>query len=173
MNRFILAIDPGNVKSAFCLVDPELKPLAFGKNDNELMYAQIIDDIVKHVPSEYIDHGLDVAIEMMQSFGAPVGKTTFETCVWIGQLKERFRDFEPVLIYRKSDENMTLCHRMTANDSQIKRVLIDRFAPNTPNYGKGTKKEPGWFYGFRADIWQAYAVAVTFHDKYLKGDTNE
>ena len=84
MNRFILAIDPGNVKSAFCLVDPELKPLAFGKNDNELMYAQIIDDIVKHVPSEYIDHGLDVAIEMMQSFGAPVGKSTFETCLWIG-----------------------------------------------------------------------------------------
>lgn len=170
---YILGIDPANEKSAFCLVDPQLKPIAFGKNDNELMYAQMIDEIVKNVPSTYIDSGLNVAIEMMQNFGAPVGKTTFETCVWIGRLAERLRDFSVQFIYRKTDENMVLCHRMTANDAQIRQVLIDRFAPNTPNYGKGSKAEPGWFYGFRADVWQAYAIAVTMHDKYLKGEMNE
>ena len=28
----------------------------------------------------------------------------------------------------------------------------------------GTKAEPGWFYGFRADVWQAYALAVYVAD---------
>ena len=61
-------------------------------------------------------------------------------------------------------EKLAICHSPRANDATIRQALIDRFAPGTPNKGKGTKKEPGWFYGFRADIWQAYAVGVTWAD---------
>ncbi|KHD34403.1 hypothetical protein NL50_17105, partial [Clostridium acetobutylicum] len=77
-------------------------------------------------------------------------------------------DEYPTFIYRK-DEKMNLCHSMKANDSTITQALCDRFAYGVRNHGKGTKKEPGWFYGFKKDIWQAYAVGVTYFDMYLKG----
>ena len=102
----------------------------------------------------------------------PVGETTFDTCIWIGRFYEAINSKYPGVdigfIYRK-DEKMNLCGSMKAKDSNIIQALIDRFAPNTPNKGKGTKKEPGWFYGFKKDIWQAYAVGVTYYDMYLKG----
>jgi hypothetical protein len=73
---------------------------------------------------------------------------------------------EPTLIYRK-DEKMNLCGSMKANDSTIKQALVDRFASGQKNYGKGTKKAPGFFYGFSKDMWAAMAVAVTYYDKYI------
>ena len=112
---------------------------------------------------------LRIAIEMIASYGMPVGKEVFDTCVWIGRLLERFKNVRSTLIYRK-DEKLTICNSPRANDATIRQALVDRFAPGTPNKGKGSKKWPGWFYGFRADIWQAYAVGVTYHDMYIGGD---
>ena len=50
---------------------------------------------------------------------------------------------------------------MKAKDSNIRQALMDRFGE------VGTKKNQGYFYGFKADIWQAFAVCVTYHDKYM------
>lgn len=167
---WILAIDPGNEESAYVLLNPELMPVRFCKASNEMMFCHLCDAIIENVP-----HGdLKIAIEMIASYGMPVGKEVFETCVWIGELKERFKRFdaygaEVTLIYRKQ-EKLALCNSPRANDATIRQALIDRFAPGTPNKGKGTKKWPGWFYGFRADIWQAYAVGVTYHDLYGGGN---
>lgn len=164
---FILGIDPGNEDTAFCLVDSQLRPVRFAKLGNELAYCEMVDAIAHHALSDKIY----VACEMIASYGMPVGKEVFDTCVWIGQLKERLApvyDFQ--YIYRK-EEKMTICHSMKASDANITQALVDRFAPGVPNHGKGNKKAPGWFYGFRADIWQAYAVAVTYHDIY-KGEDN-
>ncbi len=74
---------------------------------------------------------------MIASYGMAVGKTVFDTCVWIGRFKE-IADFNSVdveHIYRK-DEKMNICHSMKAKDSNIRQALIDRFGP------VGTKKNP-------------------------------
>jgi hypothetical protein len=102
---------------------------------------------------------------MVASYGMPVGATVFETCVWIGRFIQAvcevgFPAEKIVRIYRK-DEKMNLCHSMKAKDSNIRQALIDRFGI------VGTKKEPGYFYGFKKDMWAAMAVAVTYHDLYL------
>ena len=114
-----------------------------------------------------------IAIEMIASYGMAVGVSVFETCVWIGRFIQAIGNgIEPRFIYRK-DEKMNLCGSMKAKDSNIIQALIDRFAPNTRNKGKGTKKEQGWFYGFSKDIWQSYAVGVTYYDLYLSKKEGE
>ena len=146
--KYILAIDPGNIESAYCLIEKETyKPIEFGKVDNTYM-------LMKLKELEYSE----LIIEMIASYGMAVGASVFETCVWIGRFIQtrKCADFE--YIYRK-EEKMNLCNSMKAKDSNIRQALIDRFGI------VGTKKEPGWFYGFKKDIWAAYAVGVTYLDK--------
>ena len=162
----ILAIDPGNVESGYALLDINLKPIEKGKVKNEILLEDIkMDRFWYDSPKDEEDH---IAIEMIASYGMPVGVEVFETCVWIGRFIQAIGNgLEPRFIYRK-DEKMNLCGSMKANDATIKQALVDRFARGQKNYGKGTKKAPGWFYGFSKDMWAAYAVAVTYYDRYIE-----
>lgn len=157
--QFICAIDPGNIESAYVLVDEHLRPISFGKQSNELMWVKMVDAVAQLRQEDKVYF----AIEMIASYGMPVGREVFETCVWIGKMLERLKHYRVELITRQ-EEKLTICHSPRANDATIRLALVDRFAPNTSNNGKGTKASPGWFYGFHHDIWQAYAVAVTAHD---------
>lgn len=151
----IIAIDPGSSESAFVLMDQATYHASeFGKIPNEEMRSQLL---------RYRINTKQLAVEMIASYGMPVGREVFDTCVWIGRFLEQWESMggQADLIYRK-DEKLTICGSPRANDATIRQALVDRFAPGTANYGKGTKKEPGWFYGFKADIWQAYAVGVTW-----------
>lgn len=163
----ILAIDPGNIESGYVVLrEKDLKPLEFGKVNNEKLLDDIqMDRFERLSVDESIDH---VAIEMIASYGMPVGVEVFETCVWIGKfmLAIENQKLEPRFVYRQ-EEKLNLCKSTKANDSTIKQALVDRFATGQKNYGKGTKKEPGFFYGFKADVWQAFAVAVTYYDRYI------
>ncbi len=103
------------------------------------------------------------AIEMIASYGMPVGKETFETCLWIGRFIgawEGIHGKEPALLCRK-DIKMHLCGTMKAKDGNIRQALLDRWGP------QGTKKAPGPTYGISSHTWAALAVATTFMDKHV------
>jgi hypothetical protein len=160
--NLILAIDPGTFESAYVIMGEGLKPIEFGKVENKKLLKLIQN--IKDKPYQ-VDH---LAMEMVASYGMAVGKDVFETCVWIGKFIQTANGKIPNIkrIYRK-EVKMNLCHTMKANDSNIRQALVDRFAYGVSNYGKGKKDSPGWFYGFAADVWQAYAVGVTYYDTYI------
>jgi hypothetical protein len=155
----ILAIDPGTTESAYVIMDSETyKPLEFDKVDNEDLLSIILDLCLEDKIGKSV-------IEMVSSYGMPVGKEIFETVFWIGRFYELldFRIESVDRMYRK-DVKMNLCNTTRAKDSNIIQALVDRFAYNVPNRGKGYKKSPAFFYGFKADIWQAYALGVSYLD---------
>lgn len=164
--EYIFAIDPGNEESAYVLMEVDtLYPVTFGKVYNEF----ILDILEKKIQLNEGDY-IHFAIEMIGHYGTgmPAGKTVFDTCVWIGMFRycimTQFNRV-PTYIMRK-DEKINLCGNMKAKDSNIRQALIDRFGV------VGTKKNKGWFYGFKADIWQAYAVGITYHDLFIVKDRN-
>ena len=167
----ILAIDPGNEKSGYVLVEYNLCPesgegditkvLEAGKEPNYQIYPIILHPIYDHF-----------AIEMVAGMGMPVGQEVFDTCFEIGRFWDRAKSnqegYRMEKIFRR-EEKLDLCGSPNAKDANIRQALVDRYAPGQPNYGKGTKRDPGFFYGFSADMWAAMAVAVTYFDKYIKG----
>jgi hypothetical protein len=154
--QMMLAIDPGNIESAYVSVNEETyKPISFDKEENR--------SLLRYIRSFGFDYN-HACIESVSSYGMAVGKEVFETCIWIGKFYMAI-NYEmwivPSLIYRK-DVKMNLCNSAKAKDSNIIQALKDRFGD------KGTKATPGWFYGFSKDVWQAYALAVTYIDM-MKG----
>ena len=158
-----LAIDPGNTESAYVVIDNATRrPLEHAKLPNRELLTHI--DRLEPVP---------VVIEMVASYGMPVGADVFETCVWIGRFMEtaaRRQPYDTPDLIKRHPVKMHHCHDSRAKDSNIIQALVDRFAKGQSNRGKGTKSNPGWFYGFRADVWQAYALAVYVADKLEAGE---
>lgn len=166
----ILAIDPGNIESGYSVINEDFVPLEFGKMENEALLEALPEMICKY-------GAYHVVIEMIGHYGTGLaaGKTVFDTCIWIGRFTQFLFDLG---IKRNFVEYVLRKHYVTvltgspkAKDSNVIQYLIDRFAPDTPNRGKGTKKDKGWFYGFHADVWQSYALAVFYMDK-LKETTH-
>lgn len=155
----ILSVDPGNIQSAYCLIDTKTyKPIEFGKLDNNDLLKQI--SIFKDIEC--------IVVEKVASYGMAVGKEVFDTCEWYGRFIQKYcdthEDFKINYVYRR-EEKLNLCGSMKAKDTNIRQALIDRFAKHDFKNGKGTKKNKDWFYGFKADIWMAYAVGVTYLDR--------
>lgn len=147
----LLAIDPGPTESAFVVWDG-VQILQHGKVPSGVLFHAL--------PLEEISH---CAIEMIASYGMPVGADVFETCVWIGRYIEQWQKFtgfrkDPLRIPRIEVKNH-LCHSSKAKDSNIRQALIDRLG------APGKAKCPGITYGIAGDEWAALAVAVTVWDR--------
>lgn len=162
MKSKIFAIDPGTTESGFALVEQKggqiVQVLDKGKMLNDALLALL----------PYRMRDCEIVCEMVASYGMPVGREVFETCVWIGRFLQAAGVFPAkqarMLVYRQ-EEKLTICHSPRANDASITQALVDRYAYGQPNHGKGTKKQPGFFHGFAHDAWQAFAVAVTWLER--------
>lgn len=184
---YILAIDPGNEKSAVAILDKEnyYSP-KHDILDNDKLLLQIrfgYSGSQRLLPFYCPD---TIVIERITGYNMGVGQTVFDTCVWIGRFIEAARTVDyntyhrppTVVLLPRPAIKLHLCGSMRAKDKDIIATLVDRFAPGAKNNGKGTKSDPGWFYGFHDDIWSAYAVGVTYLDwlkdkRVLNGDKIE
>jgi hypothetical protein len=147
----ILAIDPGPESSAYVIWD--------GKTI--LNSGIVLNEVMREILGGHAD--CECLIEMVESYGMPVGRDVFETVFWIGRFYERWVDWLAPIIGRSSDHIQRIprgqiklhhCHSRRAKDSNIRAALIDK-------YGKpGTKKDPGVTYGLKEDLWAAFALAT-------------
>lgn len=154
----IFAIDPGSTESAYCMLSSDAIPRHFAKVPNNDINLLI---------RTYAPNLTAVVIERVASYGMPVGREVFDTCEWIGRFTQTAADQKiPVDYVLRQEEKLAICKSPKANDATIRKALIDRFATHDFTNGKGTKKNPDFFYGFKADMWSSYAVGISYLARY-------
>lgn len=145
--RIVLAVDPGQSVSAFVTLSGS-DIINYGLRRNP--------DVLSIVKNEQFDV---LALEMIASYGLKVGKSVFETCVFIGELKAtaEARGIPVRLVFRK-DVKKHVCGTCLSKDSDVRRRMVER-------YGEaGSKSQPGPTFGMTQDVWQALALATTVSD---------
>jgi hypothetical protein len=149
----IIGIDPGTSESAWVVLQDGI-PLYHGKELNAELLNHLRGD---RWPRE----GVLLAVEMIASYGMPVGKEVFDTCLWIGRYCEAWesRGGSVRLVYRREVKQFH-CGTVRANDANIRAALLDRYGPGR-EIAIGTKKAPGPLYTIKGDEWSALAVALT------------
>ena len=170
----IVAIDPGSEESAVLTFSmTEQRP---AMSETGILPNNSVLDALRDYR---YGGGPRLAIEMVGSYGMPVGRTTMDTLVWIGRFVETWGGRYELVprrqqwggaasgVYGKEGKHegvcMALCGTTRAKDSNIRQALIDRFGPGKER-AIGTKKSPGPLFGIKTHLWAALAVAVTVAD---------
>ncbi len=139
----IIGIDPGDTHTAIAVLE-----------DGRIVNTEYCDnDKVLSLLWRRCQKTTVFVCEMIASYGMPVGKTIFETCVFIGQIRQVIPSLR--FITRISVKS-AICHSAKAKDGNIRQALIDAYGP------AGTKKAPGPTYGISGDMWAALAVATAY-----------
>lgn len=151
----VLGIDPGNISSAYCVLDRDTqKPIAHEKLNNE--------ELERKLKEGEIDFD-EAVVEVVSSYGLVAGRDLFQTCMEIGRLSVIIENlgFKAYGCYRR-DVKLHLTGKAASKDVNVRAALIEMYAKHDFKNGKGTKNNPDWFYKFRADEWAAAALAVCF-----------
>jgi hypothetical protein len=150
----ILAIDPGPEQSAYVRYQPSDRSLvAFGKVSNETMLR-----IVGANPDQLV-------VELIASYGMPVGREVFDTCIWTGRFIQQWhREWkcEHETLTRGAVK-MHMCGSMRAKDGNVRQALLDAWGGK--DKALGSKRAPGPLSGVSGDVWAALGVAVTYADR--------
>ena len=115
-----------------------------------------------------------MAIEIIANFGLS-GRHLFETSEMIGRCDyANTKNGKTTLRIKRNDvkkhfkvKRGSKQNKVPGADSQIRTSLIKRFGE------VGTKANPGYFYGFKEDIWQAMGISVYTIDNKLWEKDNE
>lgn len=139
----IMGIDPGPMETGYAVVGPGYQVVEAGKTSNEA-----IIEILKVNPPSH------VAIESVQSYGAPVGRSVFDTCFMIGRLIQVCKDHNiPYTLYPRPEYTRRICGVGKVNDAVLRQALLLRF-------GGDRKGEPLFALKGNSDKRSAFAVAV-------------
>lgn len=146
----ILAIDPGTTQSAIVRW-----------NGTEILngYKRDNNSVMDWLPVAYrlaAEPCRNLYIEQIASYGLPVGREVFDTCVWVGRFMQSWIEMggQVKLVLRGNIKKYFKAQK----DSQVRQALLTRFGQ------KGTKANPGLLYGVSGDVWQALALAVYAKD---------
>lgn len=133
----IIAIDPGNTQSGYCVIDQRtLRPLEFGKIDNA--------ELMQKLASATEQGWRWAVIEMVASYGMPVGREVFDTVLWIGRFYQTLNACCSVRLLCRIEEKRHICHNTRANDAAIRRALIDPLCRPRPQKRPWHKEGPGF-----------------------------
>lgn len=161
MQKLILAIDAGTTESGYALMSDEYELILHGKADNNFVLGVVM-------AGEYDE----MVYEQFQSYNMPIGASTISSIEWNGRfVQAAFALMKPYSSVYRKDEKIHFCNSVKAKDANIHRALIERFARFDFKSGKGTKKNPDFFYGVNNDAWTAIGIAVLRIDT-LKGRQN-
>lgn len=163
-----IGVDPGNSETAIVVVEILTnKILSSGKYSNK--------DALLKLENIKFEYGggtpkSELACEMIASYGMPVGKSVFDTCLMIGRIIQMWSG-DVRLITRNMVKNH-ICHSSRATDANIRQALMDRYG-STKELAVGTKKNPGPMFGLGNDERAALAVAFTAIETNLRYETSE
>lgn len=155
----VLAIDPGPVTSGVVIL--RRAPSATGGFVIDYATAELENPKVRlYVEACKKDGSVDgFAVESMMPYGARVGNETFDTLMFIGELKFLTRQLgrEARLINRHGVKSH-VCLTTKANDADLRDALLLKFGVTKKDAGK--KGSP--LHGVKSHAWAALALAVTF-----------
>lgn len=154
MTITLVAIDPGTTQSAFVAMSGR-EIVRFGKLDNVKILEQLDFEALQS------DALTKLAVEMVSSYGMPVGEEVFETCVWIGRFIQRWGRL--AIKIKRGEVKMHLCGTARAKDPNIRAALIEKYGGKQAAIGNVKAKGP--LHGITEDVWSALAVAVTYRER--------
>ncbi len=162
----IIGIDPGPIESGYVIID--VKDPQFMQMDNINNY-----DLANYLPFLVVNNApVKFAIEIIESFGMPIGKSTMDTIEWIGKFTYIIENIigkqQNIECHRigRREVKLILCGVITAKSKHINESLRNRYGYYGSGVtGKGTKADPGPLYSISEHTWPALAVAETLRIK--------
>lgn len=159
----LVAIDPGTFESGWVVLSDDDTIHAFGIHPN----TELVELLSTWV-------GYDLAVEVIEARGMPLGHETIRTILWTGRFIQASQDPNNALLVERRAVKSYLCGSQQAKDANIRQALINLYPPT--GGGKvpqiGVMGNEGPLYGITKHTWAALGVAATVRKLERKDTTS-